>query len=294
MGFLRFFRDGLGSRAINILRLSRVEDWRGYFGMAFLGLFLNGVPSNPLRLMIFTLIMSFYLAFAFSVNNCFDIMVDLFDVKDPNKNPIANGLLAFEDAIAFSFAFLIVGLALSYLFFGIKSTLFFSLLYLLAGLYSVPPVRIKGRPYLDLLSHGLFFGGLLVLASSATFGRLSSITLGIEIVIFFYSMFLEIRNHMEDYEFDKFSGTRTTVVHLGLETSERLKRILALITIISLYMVLIWSNKRITLLLTTITMGAFALLELSEDRKVDFTILASMLFLLLEQSLNGYSLTILA
>ncbi|RLG41238.1 MAG: 4-hydroxybenzoate polyprenyltransferase [Thermoproteota archaeon] len=270
--------------AANLLRLSRVEDWRGYLGMALLGLFLNGVPSDPLDTAIFMLIVSFYLAFAFSVNNCFDVVVDLLDVKDLNKNPVASGLLAFESAIAFSLAFLVAGMVLSYSFFGIRSTLLFSLLYLLAGLYSVPPVRIKSRPYFDLLSHGLFFGGLLILAGPTTFGRLTPVTLGIAVVLFFYSMFLEIRNHIDDYEFDKLSGTRTTVVHLGLEASERLKRALALITIISLYVILIATSNLVTLLITTITLSLLVLLGLSEDRTVDFTVVASMLFLLLEQS----------
>jgi len=281
---LRVSLDIIQNGAANLLRLSRVRDWRGYFGMAFLGLFLNRVPPNFLDASIFMLIVSFYLAFAFSVNNCFDVVVDLLDVKDLNKNPVASGLLVFESAIAFSLAFLVAGLVLSYIFFGVRSALLFAFLYLLAGLYSVPPVRTKSRPYFDLLSHGLFFGGLLILAGPTTFGRLTPVTLGIAVVLFFYSMFLEIRNHIDDYEFDKLSGTRTTVVHLGLEASERLKRALALITIISLYVTLIATNKHVTLLITTIALSLLVLLGLSEDRTVDFTVVASMLFLLLEQS----------
>ena len=269
---------------INLLKLSRIKDWRGYFGMALLGLFLNGVPPSPADTAVFMLTVAFYLAFAFSVNNCFDVVVDLLDGKDLNKNPVASGLLAFESAIVFSLALLIAGLVLSYSLFGIGSTLLFSLLYLLAGLYSTPPIRIKGRPYFDLLSHGLFFGGLLFLAGPTTFGRLTPATLWVAAVLFFYSMFLEIRNHIEDYEFDKLSGTRTTVVHLGLEASQRLKRILGLTTITSLYLMLMATNKHITLLITTISLGLLALLKVPGDRAVDLIIAASMFFMLLEQS----------
>ncbi|RLG53149.1 MAG: hypothetical protein DRO00_04600 [Thermoproteota archaeon] len=57
-----------------------------------------------------------------------------------------------------------------------------------------------------------------------------------------------------------------------------------MITIISLYVTLIATNKHVTLLITTIALSLLVLLGLSEDRTVDFTVVASMLFLLLEQS----------
>ena len=221
------------------LELIRIRNWLGYFLMATLGFFVSKGFLFPRKdIIIFYAIISLLLAFAFSINDCFDVKEDKLDKT--KTNPIVSQKLALKKGLAFSLFLVALGLVLS-MTFGWKVFLLFLIMSSLAFSYSAPPLRLKGRPILDILSHGLFGGALLFLLPIMIFE--SQLTLSHYLVafsLFYFSITLELRNHIEDYETDNQAGVRTTVCYLGKESSEQLLKRLALIyplTLLPLFLI---------------------------------------------------------
>jgi len=186
-------------RLINYFHNVRVFDWKAYFGIAFLG-FVRGVEASfsewlAYKMLQFTITIVFYLAFTFSINNCFDIKFKC-------------------DGCCF---------------------LIYSTLVLLSGAYSAPPLRLKSIPLADLFSHSLFFGALLYFYGFLSAGgsiNLQAASLATSISI--YSIILELRNHLEDYKADFNSGAKTAVCWMGYDKSMLLLKTLIVIHILFL------------------------------------------------------------
>lgn len=207
-------------------KLLRIKDWRGYFLIATLGFVISkGFLFAFKEIVIFYAIIIFLLSFAFSLNDCFDTEEDKLD--QDKKNPIVLKNISFRNGLFFSILLAVLGLVLSAVF-GMKVFLFCLLLALLLFFYSSPPLRMKSRPWIDLFSHGLFGGAFLFFIPILIFTK--EITLFYYLIafsVFYFSVTLELRNHIEDYETDKAAGLNTTVVFLGREKSEKLLRYLA-------------------------------------------------------------------
>jgi len=218
--------------------LLRAKEWRGYFLIATFGFILGrGFLFPPEDIILFFIMISLYLGFAFSINDCFDTKEDKLDRQ--KKNLIVSQKISFRTALTFSIFLAVLGLALS-AFFGLKVFLFCLITILFAFLYSAPPLRMKSRPLLDLVSHGLFAGALIFLIPLLIFSKdLTLFHYLIAISIFYFSIILELRNHVEDYETDKKAGLKTTVCSLGLERSEQLLRYLAILYPLTLFPILL-------------------------------------------------------
>jgi len=208
----------------------RVQNWRVFIGIALFPvldiLFANphllAMPSFYVSFVILLVAISFYLAFAFSVNNCYDISEDILE-GDELKNPIASNLLPLRIAKLTSYGVAILGTFFVFITIGFNELfLLYLSLMIVAWAYSAPPIRLKSKPFFDFLSHSLFFGSLLYVFSYSYIYETSLLTAFLQpvsIIILIYSMSLELRNHYEDYEYDKASNNKTTVVFLGRENS---------------------------------------------------------------------------
>lgn len=218
--------------AILLYRNIRVRDWRAYMAIGVLG-YIHYSPNLPASwfiqgavMLAVTLVL--YLAFAFSINNCFDVDCDRLQQRKLAKNPIAAGLVGFKTGLAFSLCLAFTGFLLTLLWFQPVSTpsaVYLTLL-ALAGFYSSPPLRFKSVPFLDLLSHSLFFGGLLYLYGASVGGGLPLYLLPMALSISLYSIILELRNHLEDFQTDAGAGVRTAVIRLGYKRAETVLRAL--------------------------------------------------------------------
>jgi len=125
-----------------------------------------------------------------------------------------------------------------------------------------------------IVSHGLFFGVLPFL-----FGIYSShgSIEGYEFILpslFFYSAFLELRNHLEDYSSDVASGLKTSAVLLGKKRAELTKWLFACMHIasISIY--------------TLYALPAFLSIFLRKERLVD--LVSVLLYLIIILDKGGY------
>ncbi len=218
---LKIVFNPFASRLIFYYRNSRIPEWRAYIGMAIFG-FISSQEFIfvfiPLEVLKFMLTITFYLAFSFSINNSFDAKSDALRKEKAEKNPVATGVIGFKEGVVFSLCLAFVGLLLTYFWFRSCFPIYL-LLVILSFTYSAPPFRFKSVPFIDLVSHGLFFGALLYFYGASVSSRITFQTALISASIFIYSAILELRNHLNDFQVDSSSGTRTTVCQLGYEKS---------------------------------------------------------------------------
>jgi len=216
----------------------RVIDWRTYIAMALFGYIIAGGLAMIFDFQILFLVLttSLYLAFAFSVNNCFDLKEDIESGK--TNNPIAVGVIGFREALVISLSTAVLGGAISYIYFGGIPSVIFTLLLILAFAYSAPPLRLKAHPPFDTLSHGLFFGSLLFLYGFAILRDPSPVILFIALSIFVYSITIELKNHIKDYESDLAAGTITTACWLGIDRTRQLFGVLLSLHFLILFAIL--------------------------------------------------------
>lgn len=254
----------------------RVGDWAAYFGMAFLG-FGGRIGSTPLSYFIndglkFAITIALYLAFTFSINNYFDVSSDLQGPK-MEKNPIALGRLGFREGLAQSISLAIVGLSLAYLWFGGIHFILYSILVFLGGAYSAPPLRFKSRPLADIISHGLFGGVLLYLYGASITGYFTTLTIIVGTSLFIHSITLELQNHLDDFQADFITGTKTTACWIGYTNVKKLLRFL-LYSHWGLLAGILFAVDYRYLIIFSIAFGAHKIL-LKPDRYLQFTSLST-------------------
>lgn len=206
----------------SFLKYYRMKDWRAYFTLGVFGFFIaQGFLFPLLDIALFLIIITLFLAFGFSVNNFFDVK------EDKEKGETINLLIQNKKNFLFSISPGILSLFLSTLF-GAKVFLFALVAILISFFYSAPPLRMKSRPFLDLISHGLFAGALIFLFPLLIFSpKLTLFHYLIVFSIFYLSVMLEMRNHLEDYQSDLRAGLQTTVCFLGYKNSANFLKYLA-------------------------------------------------------------------
>jgi 4-hydroxybenzoate polyprenyltransferase len=248
----------------------RVQDWRAYVGITFLGFIqnLNGSLSSLVNVFLkFMITIILYLAFTFSINNCFDVGCDIHNNEKLKKNSVADGSISFKVGLIFSLSIAFIGLASVYLCFKIDQVILYSLLVFLGGAYSAPPIRFKSIPLIDLLSHGLFFGILLYFYGASITGRLNTQSTFLGISIFLYSIILEMRNHLKDFKADVTSGTKTTVCWLGYVKAEKILEMLLIIHCLFLIVISVY----IDYIHATVVLGIIIAIILSRLLQLDFS-----------------------
>jgi len=251
---LKMIMHYTAQRAVLYYLNIRVRDWWAYLGMAILG-FTHGLNRSLFLCANYDVLAKFivsnilYLAFTFSINNCFDIKSDKRQREKLRKNPIAAGLISFKEGVILSSSIAFIGLALTYLWFSDVSVFLYTMLVFLGMAYSTPPLRFKSIPIIDLVSHGLFFGSLLFLYGILVAGSLSPQAVFMSVSIFVCSVTFELRNHIKDFEADKISSAKTTACWLGLEKAREVLKILLVLHWLLLIAVL-WTTCLLFVLAT--------------------------------------------
>jgi 4-hydroxybenzoate polyprenyltransferase len=197
------------------IRIRGVGNW---FAISFFG-FLLAIPSlditNFIIPLVFFVISTFFiLAFTFAINNYYDIDTDKENPRRINLNALASGKLSKKTGMMFNLIFIIIPLTLS-LFYSPMVFVFCGFLVFWMWAYSAPPLRLKGRPGVDLLWHFIAFFAL-VLWGAFLAGDLSTLTFFVAISFGLFGCFAQIDNHIHDYAFDKASGAQTFAVWIGM------------------------------------------------------------------------------
>ncbi|MDY6834057.1 MAG: UbiA family prenyltransferase [Chloroflexota bacterium] len=185
-------------------------------GFTLVGLFLIGLLIT---------------ATTFGLNNIADAKIDRRDpFKQKNRiNPISSGQLSRIEA-------LVPLLGLSILAIWIASELSVLLPTLAAlfvgALYSVPPVRLKERPGLDILAHIIMPLLIVIVGMSAAQANYPLTAVAGSMLLILLSAKSETTNLIRDHESDLSHGISTTAVRLGIPTMLRLRLSLLSLSII--------------------------------------------------------------
>ncbi|ASJ00776.1 UbiA prenyltransferase family protein [Thermococcus gorgonarius] len=212
-----------------VIKNLRPFEGRAYVALIGLALLMNLRETEQDELITALIAGVLFVWYAFSINNCFDVDTDSLNPLKTRKNPVASGELTLKEGLALSALLAMAGMALAFTL-NREAFAVYTVMTALATIYSAPP-RLKARPVVDVLSHGLFFGGLPFLYGALVDGSLSQTEVWIATAITFYSFALELRNHLGDYESDLKAGLRTTPVVIGKGKSEALVDIFSLIAI---------------------------------------------------------------
>jgi 4-hydroxybenzoate polyprenyltransferase len=225
-----------------------MKDWRAYFSLGVFGFVVaQGFLFPLLDITFFFIIGVLLLAFGFSVNNFFDVE------EDREKGEAINLLVQNKKNFLFSISPGILALFLS-LYFGLNVFLFVLVAGLIGFFYSAPPLRMKSRPFLDLISHGFFAGALIFFFPLLIFSqKLTLFHYFIAFSVFYLSVMLETRNHLEDYQSDLRAGLRTTACFLGYKKSANFLKYLAFFYPLALSPVFFLISQKFLLLFLILT-----------------------------------------
>ena len=200
------------------IRIRGVLNW---FAISFFG-FLLGISSLDITsyivpLIFFVVSTFFILAFTFAINNYYDIDTDKENPRRAHLNAMASGKITKHTGMILNLIFIVIPLILS-LFYTPEVFVFCAGLILWMWIYSAPPLRLKGRPGLDILWHFIAFLAL-VLWGSYLAGSVSLMTILVAVSLGIFGCFAQIDNHIHDYPFDKASGSKTFAVWIGLHNA---------------------------------------------------------------------------
>ncbi len=132
--------------------------------------------------------------------------------------------------------------------------LFFSSSIIFSVIYSLPPIRLKGKPVIDLLSTFLVFGILFPVYSIFITMRINFISnslqvstyIPFDIMIFgiYFNVSMLVGMHMPtvlgDLEYDKAAGDNTTAVYLGWDKGSKVTVLASLARTAGLTIIVTW------------------------------------------------------
>lgn len=186
--------------------------------LPLLGFFLlHGTQDVPWPAVLGLLSVSLLLVVViFGLNNVADAELDAHDPRKKAQgiNPIAMGQLTRKEALIPLLCCSLLGLGLA----SWLSLFPWALLTLTVGVfYSLPPIRLKERAGMDLLTHGLV---PLIALSMGMAAAQANYPLRALVGMAFVSIIAvksETTNLIRDYESDREQGVKTTVVRLGVQ-----------------------------------------------------------------------------
>ena len=216
------------------IRIRGVVNWSA---ISFFGFLLGTSSLNFFSFLLpfffFVVSTFFILAFTFAINNYYDIDSDRENPRRVDVNAMASGKISKQTGIFLCIIFVIIPLLLS-LFYKLEVFVFCSLLIIWMWVYSAPPLRLKGRPGVDVLWHFVAFVAL-VLWGSYLAGSITMINGLVALSIGIFGCIAQVDNHIRDYSFDKASGSKTFAVWAGINQAKTILMLFVIIHIIFLF-----------------------------------------------------------
>jgi 4-hydroxybenzoate polyprenyltransferase len=180
---------------------------------------------------------------------------------------MASGKISKKTGATLNAIFVIIALVVSFIF---KLEVFFFCAFLIfwMWMYSSPPIRLKGRPGADILWHFVAFL-ILILWGSTIAGSITLSNWLVAISLGVFSCIAQIMNHIDDYEFDKESGTKTYAVSKGLEKTRMLLKINGILHMILLAPLIILYSlnyiSTISILFLGVVLGVYVMKSKKES-----------------------------
>ena len=252
------------------IRIRGVVNWSLISFVGFiLGMSYLGLSSYLVPLLVFVVSSFCILSFTFAINNYYDADSDRENPRRMHINAIASGRISKQTGIFLNITFVAIPLVVSILF---KLEVFLLCVLLLVWMwaYSSPPLRLKGRSGLDVIWHFFAFF-LLIMWGSLIAGSIDIINWLVAISFGIWSCIAQVWNHIDDYSFDKESGTVTFAVWAGLDTAKTtLKMIVIFNTIFLIPLILLYSLSYLYTIAILVGGAVFALVGIKP--KKDFPV----------------------
>lgn len=193
-----------------------MDAWQVALIAATLPLLVHQVVSWHTAVLVWAVGIGYWLAFA--LNDYCDAPFDKLDPQKAEGNFFVR-VRVRKDQIRPYFLCILLLLFFIFLSFGWKGCLLFAICCLIMWAYSSPPIRLKNRPGLDLLTHALFvqtFPYLLVLLLIGVYWQPLDFVL---LAIFFIaSLTAQLEQQLRDFALDsQYEQNFTT--HLGLQAT---------------------------------------------------------------------------
>ena len=153
-------------------------------------------------------------AFAFMINDVEDAEDDKFIKSKLFKNPISSGVLTKKSGYLLSLSTALVAF-IAFFFLGGPVLWLGTANILISYLYSSKFVRLKKWPLIDIISHALMLGSLLILTSYYTYSKSLDAAGYLVAAAFFISAYGQIYNQLRDYNADKKAGLKNTSITIG-------------------------------------------------------------------------------
>lgn len=241
---------------IVLTKYMRLDDVIRWMAISFIG-FILGTRTFTFQAVIlpfcvFLITTFFSMSFVFAINNYYDADSDRANPRRMHKNALASGHISKGGAMAINILCIVIPLVIL-AWYNLLAMVVTILVFIWSATYSIPPIRIKGRPGLDVIWH--FFGFLyIVLLGALIAGSLSELVWLMAISLGIFSCIGQLANHYEDFEYDKESGTATFTVRFGRSaTKKAIEAVLGTHLIIILLLFVLYSSHYLMTLLLVVT-----------------------------------------
>jgi 4-hydroxybenzoate polyprenyltransferase len=252
--------------------------------LAILDWDLELLSSSWLRIIAALGISISSLPYVWMINDYYDAPFDQVDEDKRNRNYFCSSLIMEKPTLAKLMLITPVVISFAFtLFLGIESMIILVLILLSGHFYSAPPLRLKERFFLDLLSHGLYASSLFFVLGGLVFTPLSRLFQQPLFLIFFSLSFidgvwLQYNAQLLDYKIDQEGSQNTTSILLGKRNSLFLLQFILSGMLLSLIVYLLFNQslnniipREFTLVLILFTcLGILLYLRKCNQLKEDF------------------------
>jgi 4-hydroxybenzoate polyprenyltransferase len=247
------------------VRFTRINDYIHILFLIFPLIFLiSPTYLFSYKTMIVFFANLFLTAFGYMFNDVEDAEDDYHDIEKRKRNLISSGEITRRQSYFFSFLLLSVGV-LSLLMVN-SSVFILGIIFALVGfLYSWKPLRLKSKPYLDLISHMIFLGVLQFLITYLAFRPLDLFVIPFLMIVIPFSMMNEIIHELKDYDVDESTNIKNTVQKFERSDIKKGLIILASIAIVGFSIIILTmpQENRLINVSMSLLLGIAALFRLN-------------------------------
>ena len=171
------------------------------------------------------------MTFAFMINDVVDAPDDALNPIKTKSNVISQGILSYQEGYWIAGAFFLLSASL-FFFGGWLSFLAGLATLILSFAYSAPPLRLKSRPIVDVVSHILMLSALLMLSAYFIYDTQPNQAWWVIIAVTMASAYGQFYNQVDDFETDKQAQLKNTAMLLGKQKTVFAMVFSAIVTLI--------------------------------------------------------------
>ncbi len=183
------------------------------------------LSDNWIRIIAAIIISISLLPYVWMINDYFDAPYDRLDKVKGERNYFCSSNIQEKPYLAW--ILLLTPVLISLLFsivIGVEAIVLVLTTLIIGHFYSAPPIRLKEKMFLDLISHGLYASGLFFLLGGIVLSPFSLVMHQPVFLVFLSisildGIWIQFNSQLLDLEIDELGDQRTTSVLLGRQKS---------------------------------------------------------------------------